>query len=63
MPDIVIQVEVLGKHYPTGHQVENGRDVALRDVLINNAPNLWRYREAISCFCDCVGLCYNRIRM
>jgi len=30
VPDIVIQAENLGKHYPTGHQAENGRDVALR---------------------------------
>ena len=30
MTDIVIQAENLGKHDPTGHQAENGRDVALR---------------------------------
>ena len=30
VPDIVIQAENLGKHYTTGHQAENGRDVALR---------------------------------
>ena len=48
MTDIAIQADNLGKYYPTGHQVENGRDVALRDVLVNNAPNLWRYRETIS---------------
>jgi hypothetical protein len=30
MPDIVIQAENLGKKYTTGHQAENGRDVALR---------------------------------
>jgi hypothetical protein len=63
MPDIVIQAENLGKQYTTGHQAENGRDAALRDVLVNKARNLWCYREAISCFYDCVGLCYNRISM
>jgi len=30
MSGIVIQAENLGKHYPTGHQAENGRYVALR---------------------------------
>jgi hypothetical protein len=30
MPDIVIQAENLGKKYPTSHQAENSRDVALR---------------------------------
>jgi len=32
VPDIVIQAESLGKHDTIGHQAENGRDVALRDV-------------------------------
>ncbi len=61
MTDIVIQAENLGKKYTIGHQTELGRDVALRGVLVNNARtfagSLWRYREAISCFCDCVRLC------
>ena len=35
--DVVIIAENLGKHYTIGHQAENGRDVALRDVLVNNA--------------------------
>jgi hypothetical protein len=35
MPDIVIQAENLGKKYTIGHQTENGRYVALRDMLIN----------------------------
>ncbi|MGC9397171.1 MAG: hypothetical protein ACP5J4_20190 [Anaerolineae bacterium] len=40
MPDIVIQAESLGKHDTTGHRAENGRDVALRDGLVNNARKL-----------------------
>ena len=40
MPDIVIQAENLGKKYTIGHQAENGRYVALRDVLVNNARKL-----------------------
>ncbi len=27
--------------YTIGHQAENGRYVALRDVLVHNAKNLW----------------------
>ena len=42
MPDIVIQAENLGKKYTIGHQAENGRYVALRDVLVNNARTFWR---------------------
>jgi lipopolysaccharide transport system ATP-binding protein len=42
VPDIVIQAENLGKKYTIGHQTERGRYVALRDVLVNNARNLWR---------------------
>ena len=40
MSDIVIQAENLGKKYTTGYQAEKGRDVALRDVLVNNARKL-----------------------
>ena len=36
-PDIVIRAENLGKKYTIGHQVGNGRYVALRDVLGQNA--------------------------
>ena len=41
MSDIVIKAENLGKMYTIGHQDENGRYVALRDVLMHNARNLW----------------------
>jgi lipopolysaccharide transport system ATP-binding protein len=42
MSDIVIKAENLGKKYTIGHQAENGRYVALRDVLMRNARSLWR---------------------
>jgi len=41
MSDVVIKAENLGKKYIIGHQAENGRYVALRDVLVRNAKNLW----------------------
>jgi len=41
MSDIVIKSENLGKKYVIGHQAENGRYVALRDVLMRNARGLW----------------------
>lgn len=41
MTDIVIKAENLGKMYTIGHQAENGRYVALRDVLMQNARTLW----------------------
>jgi lipopolysaccharide transport system ATP-binding protein len=41
MNDVVIKAENLGKMYTIGHQVENGRYVALRDVLMQNARTLW----------------------
>jgi lipopolysaccharide transport system ATP-binding protein len=41
MPDIVIQANNLGKKYTIGHQAENGRYTALRDVLMQNARSLW----------------------
>jgi lipopolysaccharide transport system ATP-binding protein len=41
MSDIVIKAENLGKKYVIGHQAENGRYIALRDVLMQNARNLW----------------------
>ena len=41
MSDIVIKAENLGKKYTIGHQAENGRYVALRDVLMQNARSLW----------------------
>jgi len=41
MNDIVIKAENLGKKYLIGHQAENGRYTALRDVLMQNARTLW----------------------
>jgi len=41
MSNIVIKAENLGKKYVIGHQVENRRYVALRDVLMNNARVFW----------------------
>jgi len=41
MSDIVIKAENLSKMYTIGHQTENGRYVALRDVLMRNARTLW----------------------
>lgn len=40
MPDIVIQAENLGKKYTIGHQAANGRDVALRDMLVRKKRTL-----------------------
>jgi ABC-type polysaccharide/polyol phosphate transport system ATPase subunit len=41
MSDVVIKAENLSKSYIIGHQAENGRYVALRDVLMQNARGLW----------------------
>lgn len=41
MTDIAIRAEALGKKYTIGHQSENGRYVALRDVLMRNARGVW----------------------
>lgn len=41
MTDIVIKAENLGKKYVIGHQAEKGGYTALRDVLMQNARNLW----------------------
>jgi lipopolysaccharide transport system ATP-binding protein len=40
--DVVIRAERLGKKYLIGHQAERERYVALRDVLVRGAHNLWR---------------------
>ena len=42
MSDIVIKAENLGKKYTIGHQSTNGRYLALRDVLMQNARSFWR---------------------
>jgi lipopolysaccharide transport system ATP-binding protein len=41
MTDIVINAENLGKKYTIGHQAENGRYLALRDVIMHNVLTLW----------------------
>lgn len=41
MSDFVIKAENIGKKYTIGHQAERGRYTALRDVLMQNARNLW----------------------
>ena len=48
MSDIVIKAENLGKKYTIGHQAENGRYVALRDVLMQNAGGLWQKTKDLS---------------
>jgi len=40
--DVVIRAEGLGKKYVIGHAAERERYVALRDVLVRSARNLWR---------------------
>ena len=41
MSDIVLKIENLGKKYTIGHQTENGRYMALRDVLMQNVRSFW----------------------
>ncbi len=48
MSDIVIKAENLGKKYTIGHQAGNGRYVALRDVLMQNARNLWHKTQDLA---------------
>src|SRR6201984_2263248 len=40
--DLVIHAEGLGKKYLIGHAAERERYVALRDVLVRGAHNIWR---------------------
>src|SRR5215831_10993623 len=40
--DVVIRAEGLGKKFVIGHETESERYVALRDVLMRGAHNLWR---------------------
>lgn len=42
MSDIVINAENLGKKYLIGHKNESGTYFALRDVVSQNANNLWK---------------------
>jgi lipopolysaccharide transport system ATP-binding protein len=41
MSDVIIKAENLGKKYTIGHQAQNSRYMALRDVLVYNAKNIW----------------------
>jgi hypothetical protein len=41
MSDVVIKAENIGKMYVIGHQAERGGYTAFRDVLVQNARNLW----------------------
>lgn len=41
MSDVVIKAENLGKKYVIGHQSDNHRYLALRDVIMNNTKTLW----------------------
>ncbi len=47
MSDVVIKAENLGKKYVIGHQAENGRYVALRDVLMHNACKIWQTTKSL----------------
>src|SRR6516164_8893476 len=47
--DVVIRAEGLGKKYLIGHAAERERYVALRDVLIRGAHNLWRKTADMAC--------------
>ncbi len=47
MRDVVIRAENLGKKYVIGHQAENGRYVALRDVLMHNACKMWQTTKSL----------------
>src|SRR2546427_6952822 len=42
MSDVVVRAENLGKKYVIGHQAEDGRYVALRDVLMHNVRSMWQ---------------------
>ena len=41
MSDIALKAENLGKKYIIGHQTENGRYTALRDVMVHNVRKVW----------------------
>ena len=41
MADIVIKAEHLGKKYVIGHQADNHKYLALRDVITNHAQTIW----------------------
>jgi len=41
MSNVVIKAENLGKKYVIGHQAENGRYLALRDVVMHTLRGMW----------------------
>jgi ABC-type oligopeptide transport system ATPase subunit len=47
--DVVIRAEGLGKKYMIGHVAERERYVALRDLLVRGAHNLWHKAAAMAC--------------
>ena len=49
MSDVVIKAEKLGKRYTIGHQAGRGDQTTFREVLVQNAKNLWnKSRDLIS---------------
>jgi len=48
MNDIVIKAENLGKKYIIGHNLQEGRYLALRDVLMQNIKNMWNKTKDIA---------------
>src|SRR3989454_170633 len=42
MSEVVIRAENLGRKYVIGHQAEDGRYVALRNVLMHNVRGMWQ---------------------
>ncbi|OQY11694.1 MAG: ABC transporter ATP-binding protein, partial [Desulfobacteraceae bacterium 4572_187] len=48
MSEIIIKAENLGKKYTIGHKTDSGNYVALRDVLMRNAQNLWAKTKDIA---------------
>jgi lipopolysaccharide transport system ATP-binding protein len=49
MSDVVIRAESLGKKYTIGHQANNERYTALRDVIMRQAVGLWRKSKDLVC--------------
>jgi len=49
LSDVVIKAEKLGKRYTIGHQAGRGDQTTFREVLVQNAKNLWnKSRDLIS---------------
>src|SRR6184192_1215526 len=49
MSETVIKAENLGKLYVIGHHSQNGRYIALRDVLTHNARAIWQRTKDLAC--------------